>query len=75
MFFYHQNKDEAIFSTILLLDIVVNGYTSNKKNYKEWNTNEINLATLDDKGLNTLFCAINQEQFNHISCCSISHET
>ena len=57
-----------------LWNIVVNGYTPSKKNYKEWNDNENKLATLDGKGLNTLFCAINEDQFNRISNCSTSHE-
>ena len=57
-----------------LWNIVVNGYTPSKKNYKKWNDNEKKLATLDVNGLNTLFCAINEEQFNHISNCSTSHE-
>ena len=57
-----------------LWDIIVNEYTPNKKNYKEWNENEKNLATLDAKGLNILFCAVNQEQFNRISNCNTSHD-
>ena len=57
-----------------LWDIVINGCTSSKKNYKEWNKNEKNLATLNAKRLNTLFSAISQYQFNHISNCSTSHE-
>ena len=56
-------------------DIVINGYTSSKKDYKKWNDNEKKLAILDTKGLNTLFCVISQEQFNCISNCSTSHET
>ena len=57
-----------------LWNIVVNGYTPSKKNYKEQNENEKKFATLDAKDLNILFCAINEEQFNHISNCSTSHE-
>ena len=57
-----------------LWDIVINGYTPGKKNYKDWNKNEKKLATLDVKSLNMLFCAINEEQFNCISKCSTSHE-
>ena len=34
----------------------------------------MNLTTLDAKGLNTLFCAISQDQFNRISNYSTSHE-
>ena len=44
-----------------LWNIVVNGYTPSKKSYKEWNENEMNLATLDAKGLNTLFCTISED--------------
>ena len=44
-----------------LWDIIVNEYTPNKKNYKEWNENEKKFATLDAKGLNILFCTINEE--------------
>ena len=57
-----------------LWDIVINRYTPSKKSYKEWNENEMNLATLDAKGLNTLFYAISQDQFNYISNCNTSHE-
>ena len=44
-----------------LQDIVVNGYTHSKKSNKNWNKNEMNLATLDAKGLNTIFCTISQD--------------
>ena len=57
-----------------LWDIVVNGYTPSKNDYKKWNENEKKLATLDAKGLNTLFCAISQDHFNYISNCNTSHE-
>ena len=43
-----------------LWNVVVNSYTPRKKNYKKCNENEKKLATLDAKGLNTLFCAISQ---------------
>ena len=32
-----------------LWDIIVNRYTPSKKSYKDWNKNEMNLATLDTK--------------------------
>ena len=38
------------------------------------NENEKKLATLDTKGLNTLFCAISQEQFNRVFNCNTSHD-
>ena len=57
-----------------LRNIVINGYTPSKKDYKKWNENKINLATLDAKGFNTLFCAISQYEFNQISNCSTSHD-
>ena len=57
-----------------LWDIIINGYTPSKKDYKKWNVNEMKLATLDVKGLNTLFCAISQDEFNRISNCCTSHD-
>ena len=57
-----------------LWDIVINGFTENKKSYREWNEDEKKKASLDAKGLNILFCAVNQEQFNRISNCNTSHE-
>ena len=50
-----------------LWNIIINRYTPTKKNYKEWSENEMRLATLDVKGLNTLFCTITQDEFNRIS--------
>ena len=57
-----------------LWDIVINGFTPNGKAFKDWNEEEKRLASLVAMGLNILFCAINQEQFNRISNCSTSHE-
>ena len=57
-----------------LWDIVINGYTSYNTSYKDWSEEEKKLAQLDAKGLNILFCAVNQEQFNRISNCKTSHE-
>ena len=56
-----------------LWDIVVNGFTSTGKAFKEWNEEEKKIASLDAKGLNILFCDINQEQFNRISNYSTLH--
>ena len=44
-----------------LWDIVINGFADNKKSYREWNEDEKRTASLDAKGLNILFCAVNQE--------------
>ena len=57
-----------------LWDIVINGFAQNTKSYMDWNEEEKRTAQLDAKGLNILFCAVNQEQFNRISNCNTSHE-
>ena len=57
-----------------LWDIVINGYTPNNASYREQNEEDKKQAQLDAKGLNILFCAVNQEQFNRISNCKTSHE-
>ena len=50
--------------------IIINGFSQSDKSYKEWSEEDERLATLDAKGRNILFCAINQEQFNKISNCT-----
>ena len=57
-----------------LWDVVINDYTSYNTSYRESSEEEKKLAQLDAKGLNILFCAVNQEQFNRISNCKTSHE-
>ena len=47
-----------------LWDIVINGFAQNQKSCKEWDEEEKRMASLDSKGLNILFCAVNQEQFH-----------
>ena len=44
-----------------LWDIVINGFTENKKSYREWNEDENRTTSLDAKGLKILFCVVNQE--------------
>ena len=57
-----------------LWDITINGFTKNEKPYKDWNEEDERLATLDAKGLNIIFCAVNHEQFNKISNCTTAQE-
>ena len=57
-----------------LWDIIINGFTQNKRSYKEWSEVDKRLAQLDAKGLNILFCAVNQEQFNKISNCNTTNK-
>ena len=57
-----------------LWDIIINDFPKNDKPYKDWNEEDERLATLDAKGLNILFCAVNQEQFNKISNYTTSQE-
>ena len=57
-----------------LWDIVINGFTPNERSYKEWSEENKQLAQLDAKGLNILFYAVNQEQFNKISNCNTANK-
>ena len=50
-----------------LWNIVEAPYTKPTTNYNAWNEERKKSANLDAKAKNTLFCALNKEEFNRVS--------
>ena len=50
-----------------LQNIVEASYTKPTTNYSAWNEEQKKSINLDAKAMNALFCALNKEEFNHVS--------
>jgi len=50
-----------------LWNIVQASYTKPTTNYNAWSEEHKKSANLDAKAMNVLFCALNKEEFNHVS--------
>ena len=57
-----------------LWNIVELGFQKSSKPMNEWNDLEKKIFSLNTRAMNALFCALDKNEFNHISLCKTTHE-
>ena len=59
---------------LMVWQIVESPYTPPTTEFENWTDDAKRKANLNAKGMNALYCAIDQSEFNRISVCSTAHE-
>ena len=57
-----------------LWNIVKLGFQKSSKLMNEWNNLENKIFSLKARAMNTLFCVLDKNEFNHISLCENVYE-